>query len=84
MHNGSIRILVMVAMYSRLDLSLLEISYGIHYMCTPHSEQGLHIVDYSTITSVVAIVSHSGCFFVVEKIGLGAEYLYRNEDDGEV
>ncbi|VDC01264.1 unnamed protein product [Peniophora sp. CBMAI 1063] len=76
--RGIERTLAMVHMYGKPDPDLLKETYGTYYSCDQvpvHNDDGIVVVEYSTIDSVVAMIPHEGRWFLVEKITLASGFL---------
>ncbi|EJD35356.1 hypothetical protein AURDEDRAFT_75349 [Auricularia subglabra TFB-10046 SS5] len=76
--SGDVRTLAMVAMCSRPDPGLLELSEGVLWSVEHLGDAALRVIDHTNIEAVVAIVPHSTIlgdvfknqYFVVELPGL--------------
>ena len=78
----------LVTLYSLPDEDLLAQSHGVLVSCTKLSEDGLCIVDISSIQSVIAMIPHSPPgvieerYFLVEKTGMQiAHFGNKNVED---
>ncbi|KAM5540305.1 hypothetical protein V8D89_006124 [Ganoderma adspersum] len=91
-----IQALALVSYFGAPNQSLLDLSYGTMWSCSPGGDSALGIIDVRKIESVVAMIPHpkpimacpgdldlSGMFCVVEKPGLEVAVLGGVEEDVE-
>ena len=76
--RGADRTLALVHMYAPPDMELLKATFGTYYSCNQlplGDDEGLLVVDDSSIDSVVAMIPRNDKWFLVEKITLASGVL---------
>ena len=84
--RGTDRTLAMVHAYGKPDTDLLKDTFGTYYSCEQLpllDDNGLVVVEYTSIDSVVAMIPRAGRWFLVEKITLASGFLAGVVEDAQ-
>jgi hypothetical protein len=82
--------LALVSLYSRLDPTLLHLSFNTLWSCQYQGDMVLQFIDVKTIQAVVSMVPHTpviqgqpaeGRFFLMENPGLDVAVMTGTEED---